>query len=64
MRHKLTLIWRLMPMLEPYQVAGNQAAPATGAEAVPDNLALVEQMLATFTFVDNDTLVGNATPTP
>ena len=64
MLHKLTLIWRLMLMIEPYQVAGNQAEPATDAEAVPDNLALVEQMLATFTFVDEDTLVGNATPTP
>ena len=53
-----------MLMIEPYQVAGNWTEPATDAEAVLDSLALVEQMLATFTFVDNDTLVGNATPTP
>ena len=64
MLHKLTLIWRLMLMIEPYQVAGNWAEPATDAEAVLDSLTLVEQMLATFTFVNEDTLVGNATPTP
>lgn len=38
MLHKLTLIWRLMLMIEPYQVAGNWAEPATDAEAVLDSL--------------------------
>lgn len=44
-------------MVEPHQLTGNQAEPYVEGAVTPENQALVEEIIATFQFVSDETLV-------
>jgi inhibitor of cysteine peptidase len=49
-------------MVEPHQLTGNQAVPYVEGAVSPDNQALVEQIIATFQFVGDDTPAAAPAP--